>query len=116
VNERGLADISWHGCRTFAPGWDDPGSRVLAFTLGGFPIKSSVKTSDADTDIHVMMNMDWADLDFDVPAVEGRRWYRVIDTGAASPADIFEPGTEPLFEGDTCRVANRSIVVLISKP
>ncbi|OGO55109.1 MAG: glycogen debranching enzyme GlgX, partial [Chloroflexi bacterium RBG_16_69_14] len=116
LNARGLADISWHGCRTFSPGWDDPESRVLAFTLGGFPIKSSGKTSDADTDIHVMMNMDWTDLDFDVPAVEGRRWYRVIDTGAAAPADIFEAGQEPLFEGDTCRVRNRSIVVLISKP
>ena len=39
VNERGLADISWHGCRLFAPGWDDPESRVLAFTLGGFPMR-----------------------------------------------------------------------------
>jgi glycogen operon protein len=116
INGRGLADISWHGCRTFSPGWDDPESRVLAFTLGGFPIKSSGKTSDADTDIHVMMNMDWTDLDFDVPAVEGRRWYRVIDTGAAASADIFEAGQEPLFEGDTCRLRNRSIVVLISKP
>ena len=37
LNERGLADISWHGCRIFSPGWDDPESRVLAFTLGGFP-------------------------------------------------------------------------------
>jgi len=62
------------------------------------------------------MNMDWSDIDFDVPAVEGRRWYRAFDTGAAAPADSHEPGQEPLFEGGTCRVRNRSIVVLISKP
>ena len=41
LNERGLADISWHGCRIFAPGWDDPESRVLAFTLAGFPVRAT---------------------------------------------------------------------------
>ncbi len=83
VNERGLADISWHGCRIFSPGWDDPESRVLAFTLAGFPDRAAGKSTD--TDIHVMMNMDWDDLDFDVPKVDGRRWYRAIDTGAPAP-------------------------------
>jgi isoamylase len=116
VNDRGLADIAWHGARLFSPGWDDPSSRVLAFTLAGFPIHSNVKTSEADTDIHVMMNMDWNDVAFDVPKVEGRHWYRAIDTAAASPADIFARGHEPLFEGDTRAVRDRSIVVLISKP
>ena len=116
VNERGLADVSWHGARLFSPGWDDPTSRVLAFTLGGFPIRSNVPTSEADTDIHVMMNMDWTDIDFDVPDVAGRRWYRAIDTGAAPPDDIHDRGREPLFDGATCTVRNRSIIVLISKP
>jgi isoamylase len=116
VNERGLADISWHGCRALAPGWDDPESRVLAFTLGGFPLRTIGKSSPTDTDIHVMMNMDWQDLDFDVPTVEGRRWHRAIDTGATAPHDIYSPGHEPLVEGGTVRVGNRSIVVLISKP
>jgi glycogen operon protein len=115
VNERGLADISWHGARLYSPGWDDPSSRVLAFTLGGFPIKGGATRSEADTDIHVMMNMDWMDIDFDIPAVEGRRWYRVIDTSAPPPADIHAKGHEPLVEGETCRVGDRSIVVLISK-
>jgi isoamylase len=64
----------------------------------------------------VMMNMDWNDVAFDVPKIDGRRWYRAIDTAAASPADIFARGHEPLFEGDTCTVRDRSIVVLISKP
>jgi isoamylase len=116
VNDRGLADIAWHGCRTFAPGWDDPESRVLAFTLGGFPLHTVGKSGTTDTDIHVMINMDWEDLDFDVPNVVGRRWYRAIDTGAAAPHDIHSPGHEALHEGGTCRVGNRSIVVLISKP
>jgi isoamylase len=113
-NTRGLADISWHGCRIFSPGWDDPESRVLAFTLAGFPVRG--EGASADTDIHVMMNMDWNDLDFDIPKVDGRRWHRAIDTGATAPADIHPKGHEPLWEGDTYPVKNRSIVVLISKP
>jgi glycogen operon protein len=116
VNARGLADITWHGCRLYSPGWDDPGSKVLAFTIGGFPNKSTARGSDGDTDIHVMMNMDWMDLEFDVPPVDGRHWYRAIDTSAASPEDIFEAGLEPLFSGDTYTVKNRSIAVLISRP
>ncbi len=114
LNERGMADISWHGCRIFSPGWDDPESRVLAFTLAGFPVRGGSRS--ADTDIHVMMNMDWVDLDFDIPEVEGRRWYRAIDTGAPAPDDIHAKGHEPFWEGGTYPVKNRSIVVLISKP
>ena len=116
VNDRGLADISWHGCRIFSPGWDDPESRVLAFTLGGFPDKRRPQVSGRGWLVHVMMNMDWQDLEFDVPAVPGRRWYRAVDTGAAAPNDIFSKGHETLWEKETYPVKNRSIVVLISKP
>jgi len=35
-NERGVLDIEWHGCLLGAPGWLDPTTRVLAFTLAGF--------------------------------------------------------------------------------
>ncbi|HWD07734.1 MAG TPA: glycogen debranching protein GlgX, partial [Actinomycetota bacterium] len=55
VNDRGLADISWHGCQLFAPGWNDPASQVLAFTLGGF---------NGGNDLHVMLNMSANDLEF----------------------------------------------------
>ena len=36
VNDRGLPDVSWHGCQLLHPGWDDPNARALAFTLAGF--------------------------------------------------------------------------------
>ncbi|MBV9691727.1 MAG: glycogen debranching protein GlgX [Ktedonobacteraceae bacterium] len=115
VNQRGLADISWHGCRLNAPGWFDPSSTVLAFTMGGFPAKDG----SGDTDIHVMLNMDWQDLDFDIPTVPGRKWYRVVDTAQDSPNDIAEnvgePGKETVVEGSVYGVHNRSVVVLISR-
>ncbi len=106
VNERGLADVAWHGCRLNQPGWDDPDARVLALTLGEFR---------DEPDLHVMLNMYWDRLDFEVPAVPGRQWYKAVDTAAPPPRDIFEPGEEPLLADDTCPVAGRSIVVLTSK-
>ena len=58
---------------------------------------------------------EFQDLDFEVPSVVGRHWYRAIDTAAASPADFPEPGAEEKLQGDKVRVRDRSIVVLISR-
>jgi glycogen operon protein len=116
VNDRGLPDIGWHGCRLNEPGWGDPSSRVLAFTLAGFPGTGHGQGLAEDTDIHVMLNMEWQTLDFDVPDVPGRVWHTAIDTGAAPPADAADHGKEPKFEGRTCRVGDRSIIVLVSRP
>ncbi|MDJ0796486.1 MAG: glycogen debranching protein GlgX [Calothrix sp. MO_167.B12] len=106
TNQRGLADISWHGCQLNSPGWQDEEARVLAFTLGG---------SDNEVDIHVMMNMYWEELNFEIPSVTGRQWYRVVDTALASPQDIAESGQETLIANLNYTVGARSIVVLISK-
>jgi len=107
VNSRGLGDVSWHGTKLNRPGWDDPESRSLAFTLGGF---------DRDPDLHVMMNMYWERLDFELPSVPGRRWLKAIDTNQSSPGDIADAGAETAVGGGTFAVEARSIVVLINQP
>ncbi|MBE9062271.1 glycogen debranching protein GlgX [cf. Phormidesmis sp. LEGE 11477] len=107
VNERGLSDLSWHGLALYQPGWDDPNARALAFTLGG---------TESAEDIHVMMNMYWQDLDFELPAVEGRRWFKAVDTNEASPLDIVSPGQETAVSNDASfTVKERSIVILVSR-
>ncbi|MBF0564283.1 MAG: glycogen debranching protein GlgX [Nitrospirae bacterium] len=106
VNDRGLADISWHGCSLNTPNWDDPMARVLAFTLGGF---------DGETDLHVMMNMYWETLRFEIPNVQGRQWYRVIDTSKPSPDDIADEGKEVKITDNDYLVEGRSVVVLMSR-
>jgi isoamylase len=106
LNERGLADIAWHGCRLFSPGWLDAASHVLAFTLGGV---------SGDADIHVMLNMDRIDLDFEIPQISDRDWYGAIDTALPAPEDIVEPGTERLISTQIRLVKSHSIQVLISK-
>ena len=106
VNERSLADISWHGCQLYQPGWYDPNSHVLAYTLAGF---------DGAVDIHVMLNMYWESLEFEIPAISDRNWFKVIDTAQPSPLDILEPCQEVLVTDTRITVGDRSIVVLISQ-
>ncbi|MER2556861.1 MAG: glycogen debranching protein GlgX [Candidatus Competibacter denitrificans] len=107
VNARGLADITWHGCVLDTPSWDDPNARALACTLGGM--------QGDETDIHIMMNMYWEPLDFAVPSVPGRHWYRALDTGLAVPDDIVSQGLETRMTNNSYRVDGRSVAVLISK-
>jgi len=105
INERGLPDITWHGTRPNSPGFDDPEARALACTIAGFGGRE---------DLHVMMNMFWKPLDFEVPFQFGRAWRRAIDTFAASPHDIVDPGQEAPAVDRICTVQERSIVVLTS--
>ena len=104
TNERGMADIVWHGTRLNSPGFDSPDGRALACTIAGF---------GGDADLHVMMNMFWEPLTFDVPVDPRRSWRRAIDTFAERPADTTNAGEETPVVGATCTVQARSIVVLL---
>jgi isoamylase len=107
-NERGIADIEWHGCLLGAPGWNDPSSRVLSFTLAGF---------DGDPDLHVILNMDPGPLEFELRPVEPRRWLRAFDTSLAPPDDASERGSEPpVPDQHAYTAAGHSAVVLLSAP
>jgi glycogen operon protein len=105
VNARGLADVAWHGCWLDKPSFDDPTSGVLAFTLGA---------PDDGADVHAMLNMEDAPLDFEVPFLDGRTWRRAIDTSLAPPDDASDPAAGPAVTGGTYLLDGRSIAVLIS--
>ena len=105
VNERGLKDVSWHGTKLNCPGWYDSNARALGMTLAGF---------GADSDLHVMFNMFWKSLDFELPVVPGRNWSLAIDTAQPSPHDIADPGSEPDVRGSKRLVEGRSVVVLVN--
>jgi len=83
TNKYGLSDVSWHGTKLFSPGWDDSQARCLAMTLG-----DTADDSDQTLNIHVMFNMYWEALEFEIPQVDGLKWYRSIDTALPSPNDI----------------------------
>jgi glycogen operon protein len=107
VNERGLHDIEWHGCTLGSPGFGDPSSGVLAFTIGNMV--------GPGPDLHVVLNMEDQELDFEVPPMVGRSWHRLVDTSLPSPADFCDPGEEVAILGNSIKAAARSVVVLISK-
>jgi glycogen operon protein len=88
-----------------SPGWSDEEARTLAMTLAGF---------DGDTDIHVMLNMHWESLDFELPVVAGRQWFRTVDTALNPPLDIADPGEERAVAGSAYTVQGRSVVVLVN--
>ncbi len=116
-NVRGLLDIDWHGCRLNPPDWNDPSAHALSFTMGGFPDDNGHESDD----IHVILNMYWQDLDFDIPVVDGRRWYKIIDTSQPSPNDIAENLLDALngtvIPGQSSyRASARSVVVFTSHP
>jgi glycogen operon protein len=106
VNGRGLADVTWHGTRLNSPGWSDPHARALGMTLAGF---------NGDPDLHVMLNMHWDSLDFELPAAPRRLWFKAVDTAQAPPHDIADPGDELAVAGNTCTVQARSVVVLVNR-
>ena len=106
MTPRGLPDIAWHGCRLEPPDWNDTDARALACTIAGL---------DRESDLHIMLNMDVSDLSFDLPAIPERTWYRVIDTAAAPPDDIMEPGAEPPVAAPTYTVTSHSVVVLVAR-
>ncbi len=64
--------------------------------------------------LHVMLNMDWQDLDFDLPVMDGVQWRRAVDTSLPPPEDIAEAGEEIAVMGSAYRVNRRSVVVLVS--
>jgi glycogen operon protein len=98
---RGIPDITWHGTTLNSPGFNDPQARALACTIAGV---------GGTADLHVMMNMFWEALDFEVPA--GGTWRPAIDTSTRSRRDIADPGGESPLTGHRCRVPSRSIMVL----
>ena len=79
---------------------------MLGFTLAGL---------DGGPDIHVMMNMYWEELPFEIPPVQGRKWYVKADTSRPAPGDIMAEGQEREVVEHDYRVGSRSVVVLISK-
>lgn len=115
-NTRGLKDITWHGTKLGEPDWNDYFARAFSFTIAGvspedISNEEAIENKDRfkDQDIHVMMNMYWEPLTFEIPQIQDRNWFRYIDT--------FEKDNskDTLYPENTYMVRPRSIVVLVSK-
>jgi glycogen operon protein len=110
VSRFGVPEISWHGTQLNQPNWNDPGARCLAMTFG-----DTAEDTDGLDNIHVMMNMYWEPLKFDIPQFEGLIWHRTIDTSLQSPNDITILEEAPVINDSGYIVNDRSIVVLTTR-
>jgi glycogen operon protein len=99
-----VADVVWHGIRLNEPLWQDSSARVLAFTVAGL--------SDAEADLHVILNMSEQALDAPLPDMGGRRWHRALDTALASPQDVTPAAEQTVLPALRYAVPARSVVVL----
>jgi glycogen operon protein len=60
-----------------------------------------------------MNNGSTRDARFGIHEGAAGQWRRVIDTSLPSPADIVDPGSEPVVSSNYYRVQPRGIVVLL---
>jgi glycogen operon protein len=109
-----IPDITWLTEEAEPADWA-PERRGLALLIDGN--KSDIDTDRDDNDILIMFNASKADVLFTLaPIPQGKEgWYRAIDTALPSPGDIVSPGEEERLDRETCRIAARSTVVLLSR-
>ena len=109
----GYPDISWHGTRAWHPDWSG-GNRSLAFMLCGKHARGGTVNDDY---IYVAMNMHWDATGLELPGLpDGKTWHVFANTGAATPDDVYEPGSEPeLTDQRSFLMGPRSVAILVGR-
>jgi glycogen operon protein len=101
--------ITWHGIKRMQPDWSEA-SRTVAMQL------TQLQGNGLREDIHFIANAYWEELEFDLPQIGEREWFRLADTALPSPQDIAEDGQEfPLLSQERYRVQPHSVVIFVAK-
>ncbi len=104
-----LRNITWHGVKPGEADFSDS-SRFLAWVLEAFETEER-----GDVPIYFGCNAYWEPIEVELPDVENRRWYRVVDTSLPHGEDIV-PDEQAVFLGDhTYEIQPRSSIVLIAR-
>jgi glycogen operon protein len=113
-NYNAIPDITWFDEKGESPDWAKVDKR-LALRLDGS--KADTFADRDDNDFFIMFNASAEGTLFIIaPPMEGKKWFRSIDTSLESPEDIVESGGEVTLptQGEYY-VRERSVVVLLSK-
>ena len=101
---RYFADVTWHGAKVDEPPWKNPDAQLLAFTLSG--------VTESEEDIHAVLNMSETSEQVELPLIPpNSTWFRAVDTGQDSPADILEPAEQLPLRNCSYTVQPRSVVI-----
>lgn len=99
----GGPEVYWHGVRLNQPDWNFD-SHTLAYEL----VNPAAKEH-----LHVMLNVYWEPLDFELPQLpDGEGWRRVVDTALPTPEDFTEAEVAIPREQRFYRLQSRSAVIL----
>jgi isoamylase len=100
------ADIKWFAPNGAAPDWADERQKSLACLILG----------EMEPDLFLMFNADTRSVDFVIPALPSRKFWRLaVDTSRSAPDDLYEAGKEPSMEGQiNFRVEPRSSAILLT--
>ena len=107
IKERGIKDITWHGAKLNMPLWDDPETRLLAYTLAGV-------TND-EADLHVIINMSDQQTVVELPEINNKIWCLAVDTSKKSPGDIVRPHNQKAIKQTSYLVNEKTVAVFENK-
>jgi len=110
LSGNGIADITWHGIDVGKPDWSEH-STTLAFMMSGQDFLD--RNTPSDNDIYVALNSHWEPLHFELPKIQGKKWYRVVDTYLENGEDFLLEEVE--VKTKRYLVMDRSSIILISK-
>ncbi len=114
VSQNQVLDISWYDEHGGSMDWNRK-ENVIALRIDGS--KKEIHSDQNDADLLMFFNASDGGREFTlVSAKPGQRWYRVVDSGMASPEDVLqeENAVRMARQGSYC-VVPRSLVVFISR-
>ena len=124
--------VTWHGVKRMKPDWSSE-SRTIAMQLTQLELTPALHdvfvnddtnafVNDGTTaggtreDLHFVANAYSGDLEFELPQIGQREWFRVVDTAQASPLDIADDGQEfPVLSQESFVVRARSVAIFVAK-
>ena len=91
------------------PDWRDC-SQTIALQL------TQLYSDESRDDLFFVANSYGGDLEFELPQIGEREWFRLADTAQPSPQDIAEDGQEfPLLSQESYMVKGRSVAMFVAK-
>ena len=97
--------ITWHGVELNKPDWSE-NSRSLAFTLFH---------PEADEIIHVIVNAFWKKLKFQIPIIDQKKWYKIVDTSETTGTGFNELEKSEIINRPKLTVKDRTIIIMMAK-
>jgi len=100
------AEIKWFAPNSATPDWADQRQKSFACLILG----------ETGPDLFLLFNAGTNAIDFFIPALPaGKNWRLAADTSRAAPDDLFDPGNEPLIQGQNgFRLEPRSSAILLT--